>query len=117
MVQQEVAASSTPIYQQVLEADVQRVRFAKQLEDLEEEFGIQDSIAEEEGDIVGGITKWTDKEWEAKLSTYELIGSQWEASGAEGAEARVRRILTGLGFPQNLQEEGSEKLSGGWRMR
>ena len=32
-------------------------------------------------------------------------------------EAKVRRILSGLGFTEKMQNESSRHLSGGWRMR
>ncbi|VEL30404.1 unnamed protein product [Protopolystoma xenopodis] len=36
---------------------------------------------------------------------------------ADAAEARVRRILAGLGFTPSMQEKATRDLSGGWRMR
>jgi ATPase subunit of ABC transporter with duplicated ATPase domains len=113
MVQQEVLSSSVPIYQQVLDADVQRAQYAALLKDLEEQFEFQDSLIDCENDS----RQWNDEQWQKHLERYVEIGTQWESSGADSREAKVRRILTGLGFSQAMQEEGSERLSGGWRMR
>lgn len=124
LVQQEVLASKIPIYQQVLQADAQRMLYSKQLLELEEQFHLQDILSaegHEHGDadkekVVGG-QQWSEEEWERNLERYVKVGQQWEASGADSGEAMVRRILTGLGFSLAMQEEGSERLSGGWRMR
>ena len=113
MVQQEVLSSSVPIYMQVLDADVQRAQYAALLKDLEEQFEFQDSLNDCENDS----RQWNDEQWQKNLERYVEIGTQWESSGADSREAKVRRILTGLGFSQAMQEEGSERLSGGWRMR
>ena len=121
LVQQEVLASEVPIYQQVLQADTQRALYAKQLLELEEQFHVQDTLAEGEGEgegegVLGGA-QWTEEDWERSLARYVTIGKQWETSGADSREAKVRRILSGLGFSLAQQEAGSEQLSGGWRMR
>lgn len=108
MVQQEVSASPVPVYQQVLLADTQRELYAQQLQKLEEQIQQQES---QEG------RGWTEDEWRNCVERYVQVGEQWEASGADSREAKVRRILTGLGFTVGMQEGGSEELSGGWRMR
>ena len=40
-----------------------------------------------------------------------------EAIGADGAEGRAARVLTGLGFSERLAHTPTERLSGGWAMR
>merc|ERR1712048_253446 len=54
----------------------------------------------------------------------EGVAADLEASGADTAEARVRKILCGLGFTNGKPEEDRfsmenpvVKFSGGWRMR
>ncbi|KAK2704966.1 hypothetical protein QYM36_017124 [Artemia franciscana] len=45
------------------------------------------------------------------------INSEWQAIGADSAESKARRILSGLGFDSEMQNKASKDLSGGWRMR
>merc|ERR1712076_193694 len=40
-----------------------------------------------------------------------------EAIGADKAESRARRILSGLGFTVEMQARPCKQFSGGWRMR
>ncbi|CAH1271350.1 ABCF1 [Branchiostoma lanceolatum] len=40
-----------------------------------------------------------------------------KAIGADSAEARARRILSGLGFTKEMQGRATKNFSGGWRMR
>merc|ERR1719453_2593150 len=40
-----------------------------------------------------------------------------KAHGVDGAESRVRRILSGLGFTAEMQVKPTKHFSGGWRMR
>ena len=62
-------------------------------------------------------TAWSEAEWTQKLERFAAVGAQLEAAGADSCEAKVRRILTGLGFTEAMQEGTSRSLSGGWRMR
>ncbi|CAL1126774.1 unnamed protein product [Cladocopium goreaui] len=45
------------------------------------------------------------------------VAQDLEAAGAEAAEARVRKILCGLGFSNAMIDGPVNVLSGGWRMR
>jgi ATP-binding cassette subfamily F protein 1 len=47
----------------------------------------------------------------------QAVGAELDAIGAYGGEAKVRRILTGLGFTDGMQNNSSMTLSGGWRVR
>jgi ATP-binding cassette subfamily F protein 1 len=47
----------------------------------------------------------------------QQVAEELEAMGAHASEAKVCRILTGLGFSRSMQENSSMNLSGGWRMR
>ena len=62
--------------------------------------------SEEEESLLSGL-----------VSRLQVVGDELDAIGAYGREAKVRRILTGLGFTEKMQEESSRSLSGGWRMR
>ncbi|CAN0292933.1 unnamed protein product, partial [Ectocarpus fasciculatus] len=45
------------------------------------------------------------------------VASELDAIGADAAEGTVRKILTGLGFTDEMQDGPTTILSGGWRMR
>ena len=47
----------------------------------------------------------------------QKVGSDLESTGAYNKEAKVRKILTGLGFTEDMQNQSSRSLSGGWRVR
>ena len=47
----------------------------------------------------------------------DRVYQRLEEIGARSAEARVRAILTGLQFTEEMQNNPIKKLSGGWRMR
>ena len=58
-----------------------------------------------------------DEELPRLVERLQAVGDELDAIGAYGREAKVRKILGGLGFTENMQEESSRSLSGGWRMR
>jgi len=45
------------------------------------------------------------------------VYAELQAIGADSAEARARRILSGLGFTIEMQSRPTKNFSGGWRMR
>merc|ERR1711887_523537 len=45
------------------------------------------------------------------------IDEELLAMGADSAEPRARRILSGLGFTEKMQSRATKDFSGGWRMR
>merc|ERR1719375_1824768 len=94
LVEQEAEATETPVVEEVLAADA--TRLVKELEAAE------DAAGEELAELCG------------RLMT---VGEELEATGAEAAEANVRRILCGLGFSDEMAEGPVSLLSGGWRMR
>ena len=77
------------------------------------------TAALEGGDNLDALAK---KEMESK-TTEELaeaiqdVSEELRAIGADEAEARVKRILAGLGFTEEMQGRKTSKFSGGWRMR
>ncbi|CAN0171624.1 unnamed protein product, partial [Discosporangium mesarthrocarpum] len=60
---------------------------------------------------------WKIKKWTEKTKRLAEVGAQLDSMGADAAEGRVRRILTGLGFTEEMQDGPTTILSGGWRMR
>lgn len=121
LVEQEVAASEESVVNQVLSAD--KARFAL----MNEEAALLQAIEEQEGFSTSAgtgcisssstATLWDEDEWSRKLSRFAEVGAELDASGADTCEAKVRRILTGLGFTEAMQDGPSTTLSGGWRMR
>eukprot|EP00929_Paragymnodinium_shiwhaense_P120359 TRINITY_DN9228_c0_g3_i1.p1 TRINITY_DN9228_c0_g3~~TRINITY_DN9228_c0_g3_i1.p1 ORF type:complete len:749 (-),score=199.30 TRINITY_DN9228_c0_g3_i1:269-2515(-) len=95
-VRQEVTGDERTALQWVLEADSERMKLAKEIEDLE---------------------KSNDKEAGTKLARlYERLEDKNAADGGN-AEKRARDILRGLGLEEDMAGRPTNRLSGGWRMR
>lgn len=94
--EQEVQADETPAIEAVLSADFVRSDLLKEQSKVMNRF--------ERGDM------------SAQERMLE-IDEELIAIGAESAEGRARRILSGLGFTRKMQERATKDFSGGWRMR
>lgn len=103
IVEQEAAATETPVVDEVLAADVRRRRL------LAEEAELLEKLEADDDDDATAMDQLC-----ARLTA---IGDELEATGAEAAEARVRQILYGLGFTTYMADGPVSRLSGGWRMR
>ncbi|EGB11106.1 hypothetical protein AURANDRAFT_52644 [Aureococcus anophagefferens] len=99
LVEQEVAASGGRVLDEVLAADETRAAL------LDEEATLFAALEAESGDVAAAA---------ARLAA---VADELEATDADGAEARARRILCGLGFTERMVEGPVKELSGGWRMR
>ena len=130
MLDQEILASEESVVDQVLSADIKRLKlFTEQstlLCSLDSDIDDQniESIAisgqsSNKSSLINNINK-------KKLSNIELsniverlqaIGDELNSMGAYTSEAKVCRILTGLGFTMKMQNSSSIHLSGGWRVR
>ena len=99
LVEQEVAASGGRVLDEVLAADETRAAL------LDEEAALFAALEAESGDVAAAA---------ARLAA---VADELEATDADGAEARARRILCGLGFTERMVEGPVKELSGGWRMR
>ena len=73
--------------------------------------------AGDETRVVPAKTPMSEEEWRASAARLGEISVELETRGAYAAEARARRILTGLGFDDAKQNARLATLSGGWRMR
>lgn len=89
--EQEVQADDTKAIDTVLNADKKRLALLKECEELNK----------------------NDPGNERLKEVYEELN----AIGAYSAEARARKILSGLGFTKNMMEKATKDFSGGWRMR
>lgn len=116
LVQQEVIASELSVVNQVLSADKARSQLVAEELELLAEFEIQEKLISEDSTSIA-IAKWSEDMWTEKLNRFAVIGTELDARGADACEAKVRRILTGLGFSEAMQDGSSVSLSGGWRMR
>jgi ATP-binding cassette subfamily F protein 1 len=105
LVQEEARASDESAVAQVLSADTRRTELQA------EELKLLDAMDSPES------TDWSDEEWQGATQRLAEVGEELEAIGADGAEGRVRRILIGLGFTDDMQDGPTKTLSGGWRMR
>ena len=101
LVEQEVAASKKrSVLEDVLAADTHRLAL------LQEEKELFDAMEQSGVDhVTSTVNRLTE------------VADELDAIGADGAEARARAILSGLGFVEAMVENASSKLSGGWRMR
>jgi len=102
---QEVPASSETVADAVLSADRRRALILREEARLMEEM---------EGE---GSAQWSDAMWEEKVKRLQELGDEAEALDAHGAEARVRIVLSGLGFKPEEADLPVSRFSGGWRMR
>ena len=48
---------------------------------------------------------------------YDQVHSEFEQGGGYDREARVARVLAGLGFDESAQARPLKSFSGGWLMR
>lgn len=94
--EQEVVADDTPAVEAVLKADTKRVELLAREKQL--------LHACEGGSAEAG---------EQLKKVYDEL----KAIGADAAEPKARRILSGLGFTKEMQERPTKQFSGGWRMR
>lgn len=89
--EQEVQADETSAIDAVLNADVKRLSLLKECKHLE----------------------LNDAESDRLKEVYEEL----QFIGADSAEPRARRILSGLGFTKSMMDRPTVQFSGGWRMR
>ena len=136
-VEQEIAASELSVVEQVLAADVSRTKLLAEERELWAAITLGadgDGDGDGDGTSAGGDEEndddkeaamaaaaeragWTADVWTEKLARLAEVGQQLVASGADAAEAKVCRILSGLGFTRKMQAGNTTTLSGGWRMR
>jgi len=93
--EQEVMEMDTPAFEVVLQSDKTRQRL------LEEEKALSE------------LENPTNEEFER----LQEVQNELSLLGTDGAEAKVRRILYGLGFPTEWQDWPTKRFSGGWRKR
>ena len=136
MLDQEFASSHDAVVDQVLAADERRTRLLSEESQLlmlldkscstsntgenEEEEDMEDG---EEVDEEGKQRQHGDSSLSSSIDLaktverLQILGTELDAIGAYSSEAKVRRILTGLGFTESMQNQSSMILSGGWRVR
>lgn len=98
--EQDIQVDETPAVEMVLKADKKRL----------------DLLAEEKRLLVRVESSDTAASDDAQKRLKEVY-AELEAIGADSAEARARRILSGLGFTVEMQSRPTNQFSGGWRMR
>jgi len=71
----------------------------------------------EEMEVAETSDNWTTDDWSHKCARLKALGDELGAIHAHAATAMARRVLTGLGFSEEMQDAPLSTLSGGWRMR
>lgn len=100
-VAQEVVGDDTPVLQSVLETDVERT-----------------SLLKEEKEIVEKSKNLNSSEVQKQLDErLNNIYARLTEINAEESEANAAKILSGLGFTREMQQQATKEFSGGWRMR
>jgi len=98
--EQDIQVDDTPAVEMVLKADKKRLE-----------------LLAEEQHLLKSVESTDDKESDAASKRLKEVYTELEAIGADKAEARARRILSGLGFTTEMQARPCKNFSGGWRMR
>lgn len=98
--EQDIQVDETPAVDMVLKADKKRLGL------LAEEKHLLDAINSKDVKISDAANK-----------RLKEVYVELDAIGADKAEARARRILSGLGFTTEMQARPTKNFSGGWRMR
>ena len=96
-VEQEVVGDDVTVLERVLSMDKKRTKLVKR-----------------EKEIMDLLEKSEDESLTDELTE---VCRALAAIGADDAESRARRILSGLSFSAHMQEVATKSLSGGWRMR
>jgi ATP-binding cassette subfamily F protein 1 len=97
-VEQEVTADETPAVQAVMKADKERWDLVQEQRRLERKLA-------------------KDPESDDLNDALRIVHERLADMDSDGAEAKARRILHGLGFDEGMQVKPTKHFSGGWRMR
>lgn len=129
MLDQEILASEESVVDQVLSADKHR---SKLFDEQSKLLALLDSDAhddETEESLPVGASDCTitapsvssrrlsDSDLAKTVERLQALSDELDSVGAYNSEAKVCRILTGLGFTSKMQSASSIHLSGGWRVR
>eukprot|EP00915_Cephaloidophora_sp_WS-2016_P000133 GHVH01000217.1.p1 GENE.GHVH01000217.1~~GHVH01000217.1.p1 ORF type:complete len:716 (+),score=184.61 GHVH01000217.1:26-2173(+) len=118
LVEQEKSADDTSIVDQVKlshhrrEALLEEERAILNEMDLQYRLGKEDVELDDEVVVLWDIAKWLEKN-----ERLDDVIIQLGIIGSDGADAKIRQILKGLGFTDQMMLYGTTTLSGGWRMR
>jgi ABC-type molybdenum transport system ATPase subunit/photorepair protein PhrA len=110
-VEQEVVADETPAVQAVLRADKKRASL------LEEESTLLAELETADSKEARGERGLSDSERGRREDRLAAVYEELAAMRADAAESAARKILSGLGFTADMQEQPTKHFSGGWRMR
>ncbi|KAF2862646.1 ABC transporter domain-containing protein [Piedraia hortae CBS 480.64] len=115
-VEQELAGDDTPALQAVLDADVWRTHLLRQQTNLTAELAELEarraSTADTSTDAID-----MDRRRDGLDATLADVQAKLAEMDADQAEPRAARILAGLGFSPERQQNATKTFSGGWRMR
>ncbi|CAK9291876.1 unnamed protein product [Gordionus sp. m RMFG-2023] len=95
--EQEVVADDTLAVDAVLNADKKRLALLKEEKELLSQLETSQNMASND--------------------RLKMVYEELKSVGADSAESRAKRILSGLGFTIEMQKRATKHFSGGWRMR
>jgi len=98
--EQDIQVDETPAVDMVLKADKKRLE-----------------LLAEEKHLLKALESKDEKISEDANKRLKVVYAEMEAIGADKAESKARRILSGLGFTTEMQSRPTKNFSGGWRMR
>ncbi len=102
-VKQEVAASEDTVMNAVMKADIERASLLNKEKEL---------LQRQEAILPSNMSELNELQCEL-----ESLYQRMEVIGAKTAESRIMSILSGLQFTDEMINQPTLSLSGGWRMR
>lgn len=105
-VQQEVIANNTPLLDEVLKCDVERLNLLKESKEINEKLDEKNKSINLSSAEIDQLTK-----------RMIFIGERLQLIGVDESELNAKKILKGLGFSEKDLYKPTNQFSGGWRMR
>ena len=102
-VEQEIEETEKTPIQLLMESNGSFYKYHKRFQELEEIMASEDFDEMDNSDEI--------------MDEYEKIETELRAVVPEVEEAKIRKILKGLGFTEKTMEQPSNLFSGGWKMR
>ncbi len=104
-VQQEAVANASPLLEEILKCDVERMKLLKENKEIVDKLdeNNKSNLSKEE---IDSLTK-----------RMVQIGNRLQVIGVDESVIKAKKILKGLGFSEKDLYKPTNQFSGGWRMR